>query len=534
MAQAQELVDCLWIRFNDRAQVERDNFVLTDRDNGGGTGARYGVAGTGKPRPWPAGHRKRFMLPDDTADAINHWGQNILLGGIRPDGTDGTNALTYLCLNAHEKLSYTSPVVTARLHALSPPELVRRVAEVLKEDGSGMPYIDNDDVLIQAYADMGVPIEDARDYANSNCWETLIQGKADQEIIRGINFPLLLELALNRGRSLVHGQMGPDTGDPLGFATFGELVDAWKSQLDHLVKAGIDYIGEAISNGTLEHSGHGQYRHYPLLSSLTLDCIEREKDATKGGARYTLWHVNAEGLANAVDALSAIKSAVYDARTLTMKELLAALEADWEGYESLRLTLANRYPKFANDDPYADAIGREMVDYFVERCHAHAERWHPQVLFPPSIGTFSWIHSIGHEVGATADGRHAHDPVAANLSPAPGADRSGPLAAINSGLKMRVGDLPAGAPMDLRLSKNAFRGEAGTDRLAGLIKAFIAHGGNMLVLTVTDVEDLKRAMEAPEEYAHLRVRMGGWSAYFCMLSKAQQELHIRRVEHGIG
>ncbi|MFH1086751.1 MAG: pyruvate formate lyase family protein, partial [Chloroflexota bacterium] len=526
LERAQELVDCLWMRFNDRAQVERANFAPPEVD-GDANGQR-------PTHPWPAGHRMRRILDTDQADAINHFGQNILLGGTRPDGGDGTNPLTYLCLNAQSKFSFTSPVLTVRLHKGSPPQLVRRAAEAIKADGGGMPYINNDDTLVAAYVALGVPVEDARDYANSNCWETLIQGKSDQELIRGMSFLLALELALGRGVSKVHGPMGPDTGDPREFAAFDDLMAAWAAQLDHMVHEGIDYIGEGVTSGTLEHSSHGVYCHFPLLSALTADCIARERDATKLGARYTLWHVMGEALGSAVDAAAAIKHLVYDTHTVSMGTLLAALDADWQGNEELRALAVNRAPKYANDHPTADGIGRRMMDCLVESARRHARRWYPTVLFPVSMGTFSWIASIGLEVGASADGRRAYEPVSANMAPTPGADRSGPIAAIQSALKMRPADLAAGAPLDLRLAKSLLQGDAGTDRLAALLTAFVGEGGNMLTLTVTDVAELRRAMAEPEKHRHLRVRMGGWSAYFVMLSKEQQLLHIRKVEHGLG
>jgi formate C-acetyltransferase len=215
-----------------------------------------------------------------------------------------------------------------------------------------------------------------------------------------------------------------------------------------------------------------------------------------------------------------------------MDEILAALGADWEGHEDLRRRLIARAPKYANDKDDADDIGREMMAYFVDRTRFHAAR-HPAVIFPCSVGTFSWYAMIGKEVGATPDGRHDGEAIAANFSPVPGADMSGPTAAINSYLKMPVAALAAGAPLDLRLSAGGLQGDAGTQRLAGLLSAFVALGGNMLTLTVTDVEELKRAMQEPEKYRHLRVRMGGWSAYFVMLGEEQQRLHIKRVEHGL-
>ena len=528
---AQELVDCLWLRFNDRSQIVRENFYTTGGEAAAECPRDAVMIVDSADESEAAGHRKRPGKATDAADAINHFGQNLLLAGLRPDGSDGTNELTWLCLNAMEKLAVTQPVVTLRLHKGSPPELVDRAAEVLKS-GGGMPFINNDDVLAAAYAALGVPIEDARDYANSNCWETMIEGRSDQELIRGMNFLLFLELALHRGCSRVHGQMGPDTGDPREWKGFEQLMEAWKLQADTHLRRGIDHIGSGIENGTLEHSSHGRFRYNPLLSALTLDCLAREKDIIRGGARYRIWHVMGEALANAVDAASAIRRLVYEERSLTMGELLEALDADWDGFENLRRRFGSRAPRFANDDDSADEIGRQMMRWYIDRTRFHASG-HPGVIFPCSIGTFSWYAMIGKELAASADGRHAGEAVAANLSPAAGADTSGPTAAINSYLKMSVDELAGGAPIDLRFSASGLRGEQGTRRLAALIRAFVDLGGNMLTATVTDVEELKRAMKEPEKYRHLRVRMGGWSAYFVMLGEEQQRIHISRVEHGV-
>lgn len=548
LAEAQEFIDCLWLRFNDRAQILRENFYLSEeevavkeksdsafreRDR---SAMGSGVAVKEKPKFSPytsAGmNRKRFTVSLERADAINHWGQNILLSGIRPDGVDGTNALTYICLNALEKFALTSPVTTVRLHKDSPHELIIRTVEVLKKSG-GQPFINNDEPIIQGYVDLGVPLEDARDYANSNCWETMIQGKSDQELIRGINFLLYLELALNRGVSRVFDEKwGPDTGDPRQFADFQDLMDAWMAQTDYQLEKAIDFIGKGYENDNLVHSGHGKYCYNSLLSAVTYDCISKEKDVLHGGARYIIWHLMGEAFSNAVDAMAAIKKFVFEEKIVTMNELLMALEADWNGYENLRRRLVSHSPKFGNGNDYADAIGLEMMDYFVERSRFHAAS-HPIVTYPCSVGTFSWYQRIGMEVGATPDGRHSGEAIAANFSPAWGAAVSGPTAAIRSCVKMRPSDLPAGAPLDLRFSGSALKDEKGTQRLAGLIKSFIDLGGNMITLSVTDIEDLKRAMKEPEKYRHLRVRMGGWTAYWVMLDEKTQRLHLQRIEQGL-
>ena len=514
MESAQELVDCLWIKFNDRAQILRENFANDYQDH-----------------RWQAGYRWRTILGQDAADAINHFGQNLLLSGIRPDGKDGTNDLTWLMLNSMERFEYTSPVVTVRLHRASPKKLLRRVAEVLKK-GGGMPYIDNDDAIIPAYQKLGIPLEDARDYSNSNCWETMIAGKSDQELIRGFNFLLILEWVLNRGVTRCRAeQEGIDSGDPRDFTSFQDVLDAWKRQLDVYLGRSIDYIGRGYTTCELQHSNHGRYAYNPLLSALTQDCIAKEEDIIRGGARYAIWHCMAEAVANCIDALAAIRQVVFDQKLVSMDTLLDALAQNWQGYENLRQQLIACAPKYANDQAYADDIGRELLGYFTERTHAHAQRY-PAIIFPCAVGTFSWYTSIGREVSASSDGRYAQDPITPNFSPSFGMDLAGPTAAIRSYCQMNGSDLAGGAPLDLRFAGSHLRGETGTVRLAALIEVFIALGGNMLTLTVTDVEELKRAMLEPMNYRGLRVRMGGWTAYFVALNPEQQRLHISKVEHG--
>ena len=513
--EAQELVDCLWIKFNDRAQTERANFIGREQDH-----------------PWLAGCRWRTLIGSDNADAVNHWGQNLLLSGIRPDGSDGTNHLTYLMLASLEAFELTSPVVTVRLHHASPPELLHCCARVLSR-GGGMPYIDNDDVLIPAYQKLGVPLADARDYANSNCWETMIAGKSDQELIRGFNFLLVLEWALTRGRSRMNGRMdGIDSGDPLAFASFDDLMAAWKRQMDAMLERAIDEYGRRLVTDTINNSGHGRYSSNPLLSALVQDCIANEKDLMHGGARYSIWHIMGEAVANCIDALAAIKKLVYDEHKVSLATVLEALEQNWQGHENLRRQMVARAPKFANDNGYADAIGQELLNWFNQRTRAYAARY-PGIIFSDSVGTFSWYTSIGREVGASCDGRFAGEAITPNFSPTLGMDLNGPTAAVRSHCHMPLDGLAGGAPLDLRFSSASLRSQAGIERLAGFIRAFLDLNGNILTVTVADADTLRKAMAEPDKYRGLRVRMGGWTAYFVALNRDQQLLHIRKVEHGI-
>lgn len=546
LEQAQDLVDSFVLHVNDRAQVDPKQYYLKDQK-----------ALPGAPQQCRIGYGYGFVtsLENDQADAINHWGQNILISGMNPDGSDATNPLTYLFLNAHEKFSMTAPVLTVRMHKNTPPELLNRAAEVLKT-GGGMPYINNDDVIVDGYEKLGVPRDDACKYANSNCWETLLQGMCNQEMIRGMNFLYFLELALNRGQPFLYGedvkqQKGPDredpitfspgycvsyhvvdgvdTGDPGDFTAFKDLMHAWKLQLDAILSKAIEHVyGQVTTYGS-----HGPLDSKPILSVLTEGCVESLTDLTHGGAKYNLWHLMGEAVANAADSLAAIRKFVYEDRLLTLPRLVEILKSNWAGEEgeNLRLKFISDAPKFGNDSDEVDNIAKEMVDYFLERAAFHGQKY-PQLIFSPCIGTYSWIISIGKKIGASAEGRKAREPIAANLSPVPGCDVSGPTAAIRSYLKLNTAPMAAGAPIDLRLSKNGLEGEDGTRRLAALIKTFLQQGGNMMTLTITSAEELRRAMAEPEKYQGLRVRMGGWSAYYVLLSRASQEIHLKRVEHG--
>ena len=548
LARAQDIVDSFVLHCNDRAQINPELYFCEDQKKLEGASEQSRMY-----------HMFGFVtaLESDQADAINHWGQNILLSGMLPDGSDATSALTYLFLNAHEKVKMTSPVLTVRMHKNSPPELLHRVAEVLKT-GGGMPYINNDDIIVSAYEAMGIPREDGCKYANSNCWETLIQGMTNQEMIRGLNFLYFIELAINNGEPFIYGDLrrqipipdrrepisfgsnmcisyeifdGLATGDAASYACFEDLMYAWKLQMDHAITASMAYIASTIR----KYGSHGRLGSNASLSYLTQGCVESLTDTLQMGSKYDMWHLMGEAVSNAADAFAAIKKFVFEDKVLTLPELVDMLKSNWAGEEgeALRRHFVNGAPKFGNNDDYVDSIAAEMVDHFSKRTMYHAKKY-PDIVFSPSLGTYSWIISIGKKIGASADGRMSQDPIAANMSPVPGCDVSGPTSAIQSYWKLNTKGMAAGAPIDLRLTSNGLEGEAGTQRIAALIKTFLEQGGNMMTLTVTSADELRRAMAEPEKYRSLRVRMGGWSAYYVLLSKTAQEIQLKRVEHGFG
>jgi len=507
---AGELVDCFCLKFNERAKTTDDQ-----------------LAESREPESVDPGRRTRHYTSSqigtrrDSLDATNHWLQNIVMGGLTPDGADGANPLSFLLLESYRRNQMTNPLLTVRVHRESPDELIHHVCETLK-DGGGMPAIFNDEALIPALERIGIPTHDARDYTNDGCWEVIIPGRTDFRFQR-LSVMMCLEWALNRGRSRLDGsQQGPDTGDPRAFSSWDELWQAFLTQLDAMISRVIQRVVDSINNRSI-------LAPVPLLSALIDGAVESRRDMTAGGAKFRTFGMLAEGAAHAIDSLTAIKNVVFEDKQASMSELCDALDSDFQGYVPLRKKLLNA-PKYGNDDEQADAVGRDMIDAFTDAVARHAKAHQSLVKFPAGVGTFSWYIGIGQGLGASPDGRLAREPVSSNFSPALGRDLAGIPGAILSYSKMHRSNLPAGGPLDLRLARRLVEGDEGTERMVALIRSFVETGGNMMTLTVADTEELRAAQREPENYKSLRVRMGGWCAYFTMLSNEQQDHHIRRQE----
>ena len=510
LEQAAELTDCFCLKFNERAETleeQRPDARAQELVNLNRRTRHYTSSQIGTTR--------------DDVDATNHWLQNIIVGGLTPEGADGTNPLTFILLDSYRRNHMTNPLFTVRLHRNSPDELVRHTCEVLQE-GGGMPALFNDEAIIPALERLGIPSADARDYTNDGCWEIIIPGRTDFRFQR-LSLMLCLEWALNRGRSRLDGsQQGPDTGDPRAFSTYQEVWQAFLTHMDAMVER---VVGKVVEN----LNARSTIAPVPLLSALIQGAIESRRDMTAGGAKYRTFGMLAESAAHAIDSLVALKTIVFDEKCATMPQLIDALDANFEGHAGLRARLLAA-PKYGNDEERADAVGREVIEAFTATVTRHAQAYRSLIKFPAGVGTFSWYIGIGEGLAASSDGRLSGEPVSSNFSPALGRDLEGIPGAILSYSKMRHSNLPAGAPLDLRLNRRLIEGEDGSARMAGLLRAFVDTGGSMMTLTVADTEELRAAQREPENYRSLRVRMGGWCAYFTMLSREQQEHHIRRQE----
>ncbi len=512
LERAAELVDCFCLKFNERAEtLERQRPEAREAEalDVGRRTRHYTSSQIGTRR--------------DSIDATNHWLQNIVIGGLTPAGEDGTNPLTFLLLESYQRNRMTNPLLTVRLHRASPQELVDYVSEVLKE-GGGMPALFNDELLVPALEGAGIPLAEARDYTNDGCWEVIIPGRTDFRFQR-LSLMLCLEWALNRGRSRLDGsQQGVDTGEPRSFRSYEEVWQAFLKQLDVMVGRVVRRVVESLND-------RSTIAPVPLLSALIEGAIASRRDLTAGGARYRTFGMLAESMAHAIDSLVAIKTVIFEQGAASMAELCEALDGDFREHALLRAKLLAA-PKYGNADERADVVGREVIEAFTDAVARYAEEHRTSVLFPCGVGTFSWYIGIGEGLGASPDGRLAGEPVSSNFSPALGRDMEGIPSAILSHGTMQHERLPAGAPLDLRLPRRLVEGEEGTKRMAALVRGFVEAGGSIMTLTVADIEELRAAQREPERYRSLRVRMGGWCAYFTALSREQQDHHIRRQEGG--
>jgi formate C-acetyltransferase len=508
---AQELMDCLWLKFSERTQIKEEHFEYHKHP----TDYSFG-------RDPKAG----MTFPNNTDPLYaNQWNQTVNLGGVDRKGLDAVNDLSYICLESTRRLRLTQPTTMVRLHSNTPEKFLDKCAEVLSE-GGGMPAITNDDTRINILTNVGVSIEDARDHVSSGCWEIEIAGKTEfrWNPIHGLK---CVEWLFTGGVSTMFGvKEGLDLGDINRYSSFQQIMEAFKKQLNH-------YIKNDVVNIVKYFGSTYQIAPCPFLSALMDGCLQSGMDITQGGSTYIIYSMYLTGLPNIVDSLSAIKKVVFDDKLISLKELETAIVNGFSEQEDLRLLLANKPPKYGNDDPYTDDIMLDIVAFFAERVKYHTNNAHPKILFPLAIGTDPLYLVYGGLVGATPDGRKAGSAIATNFSPVSGMAQKGIFSALNSYTKVDYNGLGIDAEIDLSVAEKFVQGNKGREKLKALIKSFLQMGGPIMCISVLDVDTLKEAQIKPEAHKNLRVRAGGWQAYFVAMGEKHQQTHIKRVAHGI-
>ncbi|MHA1847957.1 MAG: glycyl radical protein [Promethearchaeota archaeon] len=462
------------------------------------------------------------IWPNIAGVKLNHLGsdiENITIGGLKPDGEDGTNELSYLFIEAikNTKLATT---VSFRISKKSPDEFLRKIIE-LHEFTNG-PAFFNDDINVKAMMNDGYSIEDARDYCLVGCVEP--SGNGDTFGATGgtkIYFPTIIDLIFNRGKTTFFGHFDTiDTGDPRNFKSFDELMDAFYKQMGTLVST----VAKATN---LRDEIWAKNFHNPLISCTIDDCIKNSKDMTAGGAKYNFGAIGGGGLATAVDSLAAIKKLVFDEKEVTMAELIDAIKSNFKNKELLRQKLMN-CPKFGNDDDYVDEIAVNIVNRFCEMCKN--EKTINGGHFKASFISYGLNVYEGALEPATPNGRKAGEPFSNSISPSNGAEIRGPTAVLNSLAKLDHSKIGFGNSLNMKFPSNLVKSKKGIDSLERLIKTYFKNGGFHVQFNVVDGQTLRDAQKNPEKYQDLIVRVSGYSAYFTRLGKEIQDDLIKRVE----
>ncbi len=478
---AQELLECLWIKFSELARVD-------DR----------GMAEIS------AGYAS---------------GQNLCIGGKAASGEDATNELSFMCLAANEHLQLPQPNFTLRLHKETPQELLNAAVQVVAR-GNGMPQFLNDELIIPSLLNKGIPLREARDYIPVGCDEITVLGMWGRCNGGYISLAKALELALNNGRCRLTGDpIGPPTGTAEELSAFPDLLQAVYRQVDHAV-------GCLIAEANATDLVHAEIAPLPFESLLVPGCIESARDVTLGGARYNFTGPVGVGAATVGDSLAAIKKFVFEEKRLSLSELNQMLDADFAGHEVWRQRLIHRAPKFGNDDDCVDELVVSLTNRFFDQVEKGRN--------PRGGGMMPALYSVtahvgaGKRVGATPDGRNAGTPLSDGLSPTFGRDLKGPTAALRSVVKVDLVRAPNGIIVNQRLAPGLLTTEVGRMKMSQLLRSFVEAGGFHWQFNVVPTETLLEAQAHPEQYRDLVVRVAGYSAFFVDLSHAAQDAIIQR------
>ncbi len=480
--QAKELISCLWIKFNNHPAPPK-------------VGVTAAESGT---------------YNDFT---------NINLGGLKRDGSDAVNEVSFIILEVIDELHLLQPQANIQLSRKTPDHFLKAAARVIRK-GYGYPSVFNADEVVTEQVRMGKTVEDAREGGCSGCIETGCFGKEAYVLTGYLNTPKILELALNDGVDLLSGRrIGLQTGDPRRFKSFEEVYDAFVRQLNYVV-------GMKIRVNNYIERMFASLAPATFLSVVIHDCIETGKDYYDGGPRYNTNFIQCVGIGTITDSLSAIKKHVIEDKTFTMDRLLTALRKNFKDEEPLRLTLANKTPAFGNDDDYADSIMQRvyasLFDAIDGKPNTKGTSYHLDML-----STTCHIY-FGKKLGASANGRFATLPESDGTSPSHGADRHGPTAVIRSLGKMDQFK-SGGTLLNQKFLPSVLAGDEGLDKMAALIRTYFRLDGHHIQFNVVDSETLRDAQKHPDRYRDLLVRVAGYSDYFVDLDIYHQEEIIART-----
>lgn len=451
-------------------------------------------------------------------------GFNIAIGGEDENGNDTYNELSLLCLQCQYDLGLPQPNLSVRLNRNSSHELMQKAIEVVSK-GSGMPQFFNDEAIVHALMELGIEKKDALNYAIVGCVELTTHGNnlgwSDAAMF---NLNKALELTLNHGKCLLTDeQIGLDLGGLDTYQAFEDLEKAFQQQIDY-------FIDKMMQCEVIVEKAHQDCLPTAFLSSVIDDCLENGLDVTKGGAKYNLSGIQMIQIANLADSLAAMKQLVYDDQVIDAKELLAALQSDFKGYEIIQTMLLNKVPKYGNDVEWVDCLGAKWAEYFRSRMKDYTNyRGGP---YHTGMYTVSAHVPMGENVGASPDGRNALTPLAdGGMSPVYGRDLKGPTAVLKSVSRLNNSLTTNGGLLNMKFLPEFFETKNGMNKFENFLRAFVDLKVPHIQFNVVRREDLEDAQIRPQLHKSLTIRVAGYTAYFVELAHKLQDEIIERTTY---
>jgi trans-4-hydroxy-L-proline dehydratase len=445
----------------------------------------------------------------------------INLGGVKADGTDAVNEMSFILLDVIKEMRILQPSSMVQISRKSPDRFIHKALDIIRT-GFGQPSCFNTEAIIQELLRQGKNLVDARNGGASGCVETGAFGTEAYWLTGYFNLTKILELTLNNGFDNRTGkQIGIRAGYAADYETFGDLIEAFREQVKYF--ADIKIRGNNVIERTFAN-----WLPVPFLSLLVEDCILNGKDYNNGGARYNTTYIQGVGLGSITDILTSVRYNIYDRRMYTWIELNKAIEADFNGFDQIRYDLIYNTPKYGNDDDYADHQAVTVFEIFYDAVNGKPSTRggvHRINMLP----TTSHVY-FGSVTGATADGRKAYTPLSEGISPSQGVDSQGPTSVIKSASKidhLRTG----GTLLNQKFSPSFFEDEESYINLTALIRSYFSLDGHHIQFNVVNAATLRDAQKHPELYRDLIVRVAGYSDYFNDLGEDLQNEIINRTEH---
>ncbi|MCG3215584.1 MAG: glycyl radical protein [Candidatus Heimdallarchaeota archaeon] len=446
----------------------------------------------------------------------------INLGGVKEDGSDAVNELSYVILDVIEEMRILQPSSMVQISEKTPDSFLARALKIVST-GFGQPSIFNTDAIIQELLNQGKALIDARNGGASGCVETGAFGKESYILSGYFNLTKILEVTLNNGTDPKSGKLiGLQTGSAVNFNSFDELFEAFNKQLNYFIDIKIK------GNNIIERIWAEQLPS-PFMSLLVDDCIANGKDYNDGGAKYNTTYVQGVGLGTITDSLISIKYNIFEEKNFSMQELFTALENNFDNNPILHNSVIYETPKYGNDEDYVDEITIRIFESFYRSVNGRPNTkggYHRINLLPTTVHVY-----FGSVIGATPDGRREYVPISEGISPVQGMDIKGPTAVVKSASKidhLRTG----GTLLNQKFTPSLLKDNVGLSKLAHLIRAYFKLDGHHIQFNVVSAETLREAQKEPEKHRNLIVRVAGYSDYFINLGESLQNEIIRRTEHG--